>query len=70
MTTKAGSVVAVVEVTDTLQIGHASLPNGLGVDYAGEVHGIAPNELTSAADRDWIAGTPWHKHVPARIEAV
>ena len=70
VTTKAGSVVAVVEVTDTLQIGHASLPNGLGVDYAGEVHGIAPNELTSAADRDWIAGTPWHKHVPARIEAV
>ena len=70
VTTKAGSVVAVVEVTDTLQAGHASLPNGLGVDYAGGVHGIAPNELTSAVDRDWIAGTPWHKHVPARIEAV
>jgi hypothetical protein len=21
-------------------------------------------------DRDWLAGTPWHKHVPARIEAL
>lgn len=70
VTTKAGSVIAVVELTDTLQTGHASLPNGLGVDYAGKVAGIAPNELTSAGDRDWIANTPWHKHVPARIEAV
>jgi anaerobic selenocysteine-containing dehydrogenase len=75
VTTKAGSVVTVVELTDTLQAGHASLPNGLGVDYLDEgghavVHGVAPNELTSAGDRDWIAGTPWHKHVPAKIEAV
>lgn len=75
VTTKAGSVIAVVEITETLQAGHASLPNGLGIDYADDngrpvVTGIAPNELTSSGDRDWIAGTPWHKHVPARIEAV
>ncbi len=75
VTTKAGSVVTVVEVTETLQAGHASLPNGLGVDYADAaglpvIHGVALNELTSSGDRDWIAGTPWHKHVPARIEAV
>ncbi len=30
--------------------------------------GIAPNELTAATDRDPIAGTPWHKSVPARLE--
>ena len=75
VTTKAGSVLAVVEITDTLQAGHASLPNGLGTDHLDEagcpvVSGIAPNQLTSSEDRDWIAGTPWHKHVPARIEAV
>ena len=34
------------------------------------MHGVAPNELTAVEDRDWLAGTPWHKHVPARIEAV
>ena len=34
------------------------------------VTGAAPNELTAVEDRDWLAGTPWHKHVPARIEAV
>jgi hypothetical protein len=33
-------------------------------------HGVAPNELTATEDRDWFAGTPFHKHVPARIEAV
>ncbi|MEV6715245.1 hypothetical protein AB0M48_24780 [Lentzea sp. NPDC051208] len=30
--------------------------------------GVAPNELTAAEDRDEWAGTPWHKHVPARLE--
>ena len=54
--------------------GHASLPNGLGVSYpdsegGSDVNGVAPNELTASGDRDWLAGTPWHKHVPARIEA-
>jgi formate dehydrogenase len=52
-----------------------SLPNGLGVDYPDElgrpsVTGVVPNELTASEDRDAFAGTPWHKHVPARVEAV
>ncbi len=73
VTTRTGSAVAVVEITDTLQAGHVSLPNGLGVDYPDAdgravVHGVAPNELTASGDRDPIAGTPWHKHVPARVE--
>ena len=55
--------------------GYISLPNGFGLDYPGGDGdalpvGVAPNELTDAADRDWFAGTPHHKHVPARIEAV
>ena len=74
VTTRRGSAVVPVEITDTLQPGHASLPNGLGVTYpdsegASVAQGVAPNELTASADRDWLAGTPWHKHVPARIEA-
>jgi len=71
ITTKRGTAVATVSVTDTLQDGHASLPNGTGVSYGGSApHGVAPNELTSSEDKDWLAGTPWHKHVRARIEAV
>ena len=75
VTTKRGSAVAVADVDDAMQSGHVSLPNGLGLDYpdgdAGPiVTGVAPNELTSSEDRDWLAGTPWHKHVPANLEAV
>jgi anaerobic selenocysteine-containing dehydrogenase len=32
--------------------------------------GVAVNELTSLNDRDRFAGTPHHKIVPARVEAV
>ena len=48
--------------------GHASLPNGFGLDFSGVVTGVAPNSLTSSDWRDDFAGTPWHKHVPAKIE--
>ncbi|MGH9678134.1 MAG: molybdopterin dinucleotide binding domain-containing protein, partial [Candidatus Acidiferrum sp.] len=75
VTTSRGSLEAVVEVTDRMQSGHVSLPNGLGLSHVDEdgklqVNGVAPNELTASGHRDHIAGTPWHKHVPARVEAV
>jgi anaerobic selenocysteine-containing dehydrogenase len=75
VTTKRGSALAVVELTDTLQPGHVTLPNGHGLSWTDEsgreaVYGVAPNELTASEDRDWLAGTPWHKHVPARVEPV
>ena len=52
--------------------GNISLPNGFGLEHGpeGTVTGIAPNELTTSDSRDPIAGTPWHKHVPARLEPV
>jgi formate dehydrogenase len=75
LTTKRDSVEVSVEVSAAMLPGHVSLPNGLGLDYPdGEgnatVTGVPPNELTATEDRDWLAGTPWHKHVPARVEAV
>ncbi len=75
VTTAGGSAVAVLEVNSTMQDGHISLPNGLGVGYAPaggeqELTGVAPNELTTSDWKDPIAGTPWHKHVPARLEKV
>ncbi|QUR65950.1 molybdopterin-dependent oxidoreductase [Mycobacterium spongiae] len=73
ITTAAGSAEATVEVTETMLAGHAALPNGFGLDYVDDdgrtlVPGVAPNSLTSTGWRDSYAGTPWHKHVPARIE--
>jgi anaerobic selenocysteine-containing dehydrogenase len=74
ITTAAGSAEASVEVSEAMLAGHASLPNGFGLDYIDEegnvrIPGVAPNSLTSSEWRDAYAGTPWHKHVPARIEA-
>ncbi len=74
LTTKRGSAVVPVELSDSMQRGHVSLPNGLGLSYptqAGEkATGVAPNELTSVGDRDPFVGTPWHKHVAAQLERV
>ncbi|MFN8604179.1 MAG: molybdopterin-dependent oxidoreductase [Candidatus Binatia bacterium] len=73
LTTRRGSAVVPVEVSDRMQPGHVALPNGLGLAFptpeGPHVAGVAPNELTRSEDRDWVAGTPWHKSVPARIEA-
>jgi anaerobic selenocysteine-containing dehydrogenase len=71
--TRRGSGAAPVELHERMQRGHVSLPNGLGLDHPGDdgspvVTGLGPNELTASEDRDPWAGTPWHKHVPARIE--
>jgi len=73
LSTRRGSAVVVAEVTPIMQPGHISLPNGQGLDYRsadGTVvrSGVATNELTDVAQRDFLAGTPWHKHVPARLE--
>jgi anaerobic selenocysteine-containing dehydrogenase len=75
LSTRRGSAEVTVEVSDMMQPGHISLPNGLGVAYdagGGQMQqaGVPPNELTATEDRDFLAGTPWHKHVPARLEAV
>jgi anaerobic selenocysteine-containing dehydrogenase len=68
--TPRGRCTTPIEITDMMRAGNISLPNGLGLANGpgGPVTGVPPNELTSSARRDWLAGTPWHKHVPARIE--
>jgi anaerobic selenocysteine-containing dehydrogenase len=75
LTTRRGSVEVLVQVSERMQRGHLSLPNGLGLDFPAidgqrVKAGVGPNELTRSEDRDWIAGTPWHKSTPARVEAL
>mgnify|MGYP000384935734 CR=1 FL=1 len=74
LTTRRGSAVVAVEVSDSMRRGHLALPNGLGTSYptsdGSSTPGVAPNELTSVEERDPFVGTPWHKHVPARVERV
>ncbi len=73
MTTIRGHARAPVELGDDLQPGHVSLPNGHGLDYTAADgttvrKGVSLNELTDTLARDPFAGTPWHKHVPVRLE--
>ncbi|MGH3440052.1 MAG: molybdopterin dinucleotide binding domain-containing protein, partial [Sciscionella sp.] len=73
--TETGSAETVVEVSDMMQRGHVSLPNGMGVahptgDGAESVVGVPLNSLTSGTRRDKFSGSPWHKNVPARIEVL
>jgi anaerobic selenocysteine-containing dehydrogenase len=74
LATKRGAAIVVVEVSASMHRGHLALPNGLGLGYPDAdgrtITGVAPNELTSVEDRDPFVGTPWHKHVPARVERV
>jgi anaerobic selenocysteine-containing dehydrogenase len=72
LSTRRDSVLVGVELSETMQRGHVSLPNGLGLLYPTDggsaATGVAPNELTAGEDRDSFVGTPWHKNVPARVE--
>ena len=75
LVTKRGEAVVQVEFNDRMQEGSISLPNGLGTVYpdaAGRPMrtGVHLNELTDLQDRDPWVGTPWHKHVRARLEPV
>ena len=76
--TVRGTAEVPVEVFPGMQDGHVSLPNGMGLDEPMDAGGdeglvrvgVAPNDLTDGAARDWLAGTPWHKSVPARLTRV
>jgi len=75
LSTRRRSAEVQVEISQMMQSGHISLPNGTGIDYTkadGETvrAGLAPNEFTDQTRRDFLAGTPWHKHIPANIEKV
>ncbi len=70
--TKRGVATVIAQFDDRQQEGTIALPNGLGLNYPGlnEPFGVAPNELTDLNDRDPWVGTPWHKHVRARVESL
>lgn len=72
---KRGSVVVRLELTDSIRRGMVTLPHGYGLEHVTsegnrQRTGARINELTSADDRDPIAGTPYHKYVPVRLTAV
>jgi anaerobic selenocysteine-containing dehydrogenase len=67
--TENGCVEGDLEVTDRVRRGTVLIPHGFGLNYDGTVYGFNANELTKNTHRDPL-GTPIHRFVPCRIEAV
>ena len=70
LTTQAGEVTVVVQISKLTRPGMVLLPQGFGLDFEGESVGVNVNLLTPASHRDRIAGTPYHRRVPCRLEKV
>jgi anaerobic selenocysteine-containing dehydrogenase len=69
VTTEAGSEQIELEITDTARMGHVVIPHGFGLVYNGVKYGANVNRLTKNTHRDQF-GTPMHRYVPCRVEAV
>jgi anaerobic selenocysteine-containing dehydrogenase len=67
--TEAGSQVGELEISDQVRAGTVLIPHGFGLLYDGSVYGINVNHLTRTTHRDPL-GTPLHRYVPCRLEAV
>ena len=70
ITTEAGTVDIELEVTDATRPGQVIIPHGFGLEYDGEVYGANVNRLTKNTHRDHVAGTPHHRYVLCRVEAI
>ena len=69
VTTEAGSEEIELEITDTARKGQVVIPHGFGLVYNGVKYGANVNRLTKNTHRDQF-GTPMHRFVPCRVEAV
>ena len=68
LSTQAGAVTVVVQISQLTRPGMVLLPQGFGLDFEGKSVGVNVNLLTAAGHRDRIAGTPYHRRVPCRLE--
>lgn len=67
--TEAGEEKIEVEVTADARKGQVIMPHGFGLVYDGVKYGANVNRLTKNTNRDFV-GTPMHRYVPCRVEAV
>jgi anaerobic selenocysteine-containing dehydrogenase len=67
--TEAGEEKIEVEVTTDARKGQVIIPHGFGLVYDGVKYGANVNRLTKNTNRDFV-GTPMHRYVPCRVEAL
>ena len=69
VTTAAESEVGELEISTRVRPGTVLIPHGFGLIYDGSVYGLNVNRLTQSTHRDPL-GTPLHRYVPCRVEAL
>ncbi|HLZ19822.1 MAG TPA: molybdopterin dinucleotide binding domain-containing protein, partial [Smithellaceae bacterium] len=69
VTTETGAEEIELEITDTARRGHVVIPHGFGLVYNGVKYSANVNRLTKNTNRDQF-GTPIHRYVPCRVEAL
>ena len=67
--TEAGEETIEVEITENARKGQVIMPHGFGLVYNGVKYGANVNRLTKNTHRDFV-GTPIHRYVPCRVEAL
>jgi anaerobic selenocysteine-containing dehydrogenase len=70
VTTEAGHEFIELEVTEATRPGYLVMPQGFGMVHQGKAFGANANRLTKNTHRDRLAGTPYHRYIPCRVEAV
>ena len=70
VTTEAGQETIELQVTVATRPGYIMIPHGFGLVYQGDTNGANANRLAKNTHRDRIAGTPLHRYIRCRIEAI
>jgi anaerobic selenocysteine-containing dehydrogenase len=68
--TEAGQVEIEAEVTNATRKGQVLMPHGFGLVHESKAYGANVNRLTKNTYRDQFAGTPLHRYVKCRVEAI
>ena len=69
VTTEAGQESIELEVTELTRPGYLLMPQGFGPVHEGKISGANANRLSRSTHRDRLAGTPYHRFIPCRVEA-
>jgi anaerobic selenocysteine-containing dehydrogenase len=68
--TEAGREEIELKIDATTRPGYALMPHGFGLVHQGKKHGANANRLAKNTHRDRLAGTPLHRYIRCRVEAV
>jgi len=70
VTTEAGEEKIELQLTNATRPGYIMIPHGFGLVHQGKTYGANANRLAKNTHRDRLAGTPYHRFIRCRVEAI